>query len=51
MHAIAASRMGFMNPTIVHAWLKHFCRRSKVKITRSKPKFFLTFHFRMKFAK
>ena len=43
MHASATSLMGHMYPTIVHAWLKYFCARSKVKVTRSKPNFFLPF--------
>ena len=43
MHAIATSLIGYMYTTIVHAWLKYFCPRSKVKVTRSKPKFFWRF--------
>ena len=51
MHAIATKPTGQVYNSIVHAWYKHFCPRSKVKVTRSKAKFFLEFRFRTKSAK
>ena len=51
MHAIATSLMGYMYPTIVHAWLKYFCPSLKVQVSRLKPKFFFYVSFPDKIGK